>query len=95
VHIPEGYRYIEVHLVSSNDVNTYFDDVRIHPYNSVMKTYAFNKTTQKLMAELDENNYATFYEYDGEGQLSRVKKETIKGVVTLKEVRMNMIKKNQ
>jgi hypothetical protein len=39
------------------------------------------------MAELDENGFATFYEYDDEGSLIRVKKETERGVVTLKETR--------
>ena len=39
------------------------------------------------MAELDENNYATFYEYDLEGNLVRVKKETIEGIKTLQENR--------
>jgi hypothetical protein len=41
------------------------------------------------MAELDENNYATFYEYDLEGGLVRVKKETEKGVYTIQETRSN------
>ena len=39
------------------------------------------------MAELDENNYATFYEYDDEGTLIRLKKETVEGIATLKENR--------
>jgi hypothetical protein len=39
------------------------------------------------MAELDENNFATFYEYDDEGILIRVKKETEKGTMTIRESR--------
>jgi hypothetical protein len=39
------------------------------------------------MATLDENNYATFYEYDLQGALVRVKKETEKGIITLNESR--------
>ena len=39
------------------------------------------------MSELDENNYATFYEYDDDGSLVRVKKETERGVKTIKETR--------
>jgi hypothetical protein len=45
------------------------------------------------MAEMDENNYETFYEYDQEGSLIRVKKETIEGVVTLQENRNHYYKK--
>jgi hypothetical protein len=46
------------------------------------------------MAELDENNYATFYEYDLEGGLIRVKKETEKGIFTIQETRSNTYKSN-
>ncbi|MGK4569023.1 hypothetical protein [Flavobacterium sp. 3HN19-14] len=47
------------------------------------------------MAELDENNYATFYEYDKEGGLVRVKKETERGVQTIKESRSSNPKKSE
>jgi hypothetical protein len=39
------------------------------------------------MADLDANNFATFYEYNDEGVLIRVKKETEKGISTIKETR--------
>lgn len=65
----------------------YFDDVRVHPYHSLMKSYAYNPSNMFLVAELDENNYASFYEYDDEGTLIRVKKETERGIITLKENR--------
>jgi hypothetical protein len=45
--------------------------------------------TLRLMAELDERNYAKLYEYDEEGKLIRVKKETEKGVMTIQENREN------
>ncbi|MPT34482.1 MAG: hypothetical protein E2604_05195 [Flavobacterium sp.] len=59
-----------------------------------MKSFVYDEQTQRLMAELDENNYATFYEYDLEGGLIRVKKETEKGVFTIQETRSNSIKQN-
>ncbi|QHS63896.1 hypothetical protein [Chitinophaga agri] len=63
------------------------DDIRIFPYDGQLKTFAYDDTTQRVMAELDENNYATFYEYDDEGTLIRVKKETERGIMTIKESR--------
>jgi hypothetical protein len=45
------------------------------------------------MAELDENNFATFYEYDDEGSLVRVKKETERGIMTIKENRSSYKKR--
>jgi hypothetical protein len=65
----------------------YIDDLRIHPFDSQMKTYAYDDKTMRLMAEIDENGFATFYEYDDEGLLVRVKKETQRGVMTIKESR--------
>ncbi|WP_214073227.1 hypothetical protein [Mucilaginibacter sp. dw_454] len=65
----------------------YVDDIRMHPFDAQMKSYAYDDKTMRLMAELDENGFATFYEYDDEGLLVRVKKETEKGIMTLKESR--------
>lgn len=91
--ISDSVEMVEVILVAGTD-DTWFDDVRIHPFNSNMKTYAYDQITLRLMAELDENNFATYYEYDQEGALIRVKKETVKGIQTLKEVRKSIVKTN-
>ncbi|SFD83868.1 hypothetical protein SAMN05518672_103446 [Chitinophaga sp. CF118] len=63
------------------------DDIRIFPYDGQLKTFSYDDKTLRLMAEMDENNYATFYEYDDEGSLVRVKKETDRGIMTIKENR--------
>jgi hypothetical protein len=78
--------------LSAGTQTTYFDDIRIYPLNAKMKSYVYHPVTNRLMAELDENNYATFYEYDDEGTLIRVKKETEKGIMTLKENRSTYLK---
>lgn len=75
-----------VKLISGGN-KTWFDDVRIHPFNSQAKSFVYDARTQLLMAELDENNFATFYEYDDEHTLIRVKKETERGIMTIKETR--------
>lgn len=71
---------------SISDVS-YFDDIRIHPFNSNMKSFVYDPVTLKYVAELDANNFATFYEYDEEGSLVRVKKETEKGIMTIQETK--------
>ena len=63
------------------------DDIRIFPSNANMKSFVYNPFSEKLMATLDENNFATLYEYDQEGNLTRVKKETTKGIMTVSESR--------
>jgi hypothetical protein len=80
--------------LSANESNTYFDDLRIHPFDSKMKSFVYDNISLKFVAELDENNYATFYEYDEEGHLVRIKKETERGVMTIKESRKGTFKKS-
>lgn len=86
--IPSSIKNIAFVLNSGGDGKVaYFDDIRIFPYHSTMKTHVFDPVNLRMMAELDEQNFATFYEYDDEGQLTRTKKETEKGIVTIQEVR--------
>lgn len=68
---------------------SYFDDIRIFPYDGSMMSYVYDPITLRLMAELDERNYAKLYEYDEEGKLIRIKKETEKGIMTIQENRDN------
>lgn len=65
----------------------YIDDLRVHPFDAHLKSYVYDDKTMRLMAEIDENGFASFYEYDDEGLLIRVKKETERGVMTIKESR--------
>lgn len=68
------------------------DDIRLHPYDGQLKSYVYDASSMRLMADLDENNFATFYEYDDEGTLIRVKKETERGISTIKETRSTLRK---
>lgn len=89
-----GAKSLLVNLHSLGSMTTYFDDLRIHPFNANMKSFAFHPVNLRLMAELDENNYATLYEYDDDGTLIRLKKETQRGVKTIKETRSALVKEN-
>lgn len=71
-----------------------FDDIRIHPYNAVVKSYVYDPSNYRLSAELDENNYATFYNYDEEGTLVQIKKETERGIFTIQTTRQHLKKNN-
>lgn len=88
--VPVGATGIIVKLRADDTNITYYDDIRIHPYKGNMKTFVYDRKSMRLMAELDENNYATFYEYDDEGILVRVKRETERGVVTIQEGRSKL-----
>ena len=91
VTIPKGAKKMEIKFIAvSKDGNSgkiFFDDWRFLPCNGNMKSFAYDAVSLRLMSELDENNYATFYEYDDDGSLVRVKKETERGIKTIKETR--------
>jgi len=88
--VPVGSDSIKVSLNNTGAQIAGFDDIRIHPYHGNMKSYVYHNVLLRVIAELDENNYATFYEYDAEGTLVRVKKETEKGIVTIQENRKSV-----
>jgi hypothetical protein len=68
-------------------MNGFIDDIRVQPFDASMETFVYDPMNLRLMATLDDNNFALVYEYDEEGQLTRVKKETFQGVLTVTEVR--------
>jgi hypothetical protein len=74
-------------LVNTLNQPIFFDDIRFHPWLGNMKSFVYDPVSLRLMAILDENNYATFYEYDEEGMLVRVKRETERGIMTIEEHR--------
>lgn len=75
--------------------DSYIDDIRMFPSDANMKSFVYHPFNQRLMATLDENNYATIYEYDQEGSLIRTKRETNKGIITISESRSANPKKNE
>ncbi|WP_168208938.1 hypothetical protein [Chitinophaga sp. XS-30] len=92
IELPAGTTALSMVMLATGAANVYFDDIRFHPYHANMKSFVYDPVTLRLMAELDEHNYATFFEYDDDGTLTRVKKETERGVKTLKETRSALIK---
>lgn len=93
--VPFSASSVKIKLMSRSSAGeaVYFDDVRVHPFDAGFKSYVYDPVTLKFVAELDNNNYATFYEYDEEGKLVRVKKETERKTVTIKESRNSSIKR--
>jgi hypothetical protein len=72
--------------------NIYIDDMRVLPFNGEMKTFVYDDQSLRLMGQLDENNFGILYEYDEEGAPIRVKKETERGMMTVKENRQSFRK---
>jgi hypothetical protein len=70
--------------------NIYIDDIRLLPFDGEMKTFVYDDQSLRLMGQLDENNFGILYEYDEEGTPIRVKKETERGMMTVKENRQSL-----
>jgi hypothetical protein len=92
--VPSNATSMLISIAAPAGNNIYLDDIKMQPFNSVAKGFIYNPVNLRLMAELDENNYASFYEYDDDGTLIRVKKETERGIMTIKESRSALIKDN-
>lgn len=89
--IPADAIDMKIELTTAGD-DVLFDDIRVFPFNASMKTFVYDPINMRLSAELDERHYATFYEYDEEGKLVRIKKETERGVMTIQETKSNSSK---
>lgn len=59
------------------------DDLKLHPVNASAKAFVYDKYTHKVTAALDENHFATLYNYDRDQTLIQVKKETERGIKTI------------
>jgi hypothetical protein len=80
----------QIKISASSVGDVLIDDIKIQPHNSGMMCHVYDFRTLRLMASLDENHFATFYEYDDRGGLVRVKKETERGIQTIKEGRQHI-----
>ncbi len=89
ITVPEGAVRFTIRFLTPANTNSYFDDVRIFPFDGNMQTYVYDKNNLRLTATLDQNNYATYYYYNEEGSVYLVKKETELDVQTIQEVYMH------
>lgn len=89
--VPQGADEIKVSLISGKKV-TFFDSYRIHPFESSMQTYVYDMRRLLPVDFHDENNYFTRYEYNEALEAVRVKKETERGIMTIKEQRTGLRK---
>jgi len=86
LEVPENTNEVTVKLATDFGLS-YFDDFRIHPVDAQMQTYVYNPYNLRHIATLDHNNYATFFQYNEEGEFMGSKKETSEGIITVKESR--------
>ncbi|MFN8711407.1 MAG: hypothetical protein ACK5Z2_01055 [Bacteroidota bacterium] len=87
--VPSGAGYMEVKLRSTSASATVsFDDLRILPAKANMRAFVYDPITLRHTADLDDNNFATWYVYDREGNLIMKRVETSEGIRTIQESRI-------
>jgi hypothetical protein len=83
---PPPVRHI---LGIGNQPPAYFDDIRIQPEDASLVGFVYDLDTRRMTAQLDENNFATFYRYAPDGKVDLVRRETVRGVFSQKEGRFH------
>jgi len=58
--------------INSDDghVTAYVDDIRFHPSDALVRTYRYDRNMGLLIAVVDANNQADYFEYDPFGRLT-------------------------
>ncbi len=69
--------FLQVGLLNpSGSTDAYFDDFTFHPVDAVINGNVYDYRTGRLVASLDNENFATFLNYDAAGRPTSVYKET-------------------
>jgi hypothetical protein len=76
---------LEIRFKPGSTGTAWYDDLRLHPEKGNMKSYVYDLKDYRLRAILDEENFASFFYYDAEGNLHITKKETTQGIKTITE----------
>lgn len=91
---PDNALKLEIKFKPGSTGTAWYDDLRLHPEKGNMKSYVYDLKDYRLRAILDEENFATFFYYDQEGNLYLTKKETEAGIKTISENISYMVENN-
>jgi PKD repeat protein len=82
---PANTDYIELKFKRGSAATVWYDDLRLQTENGNMKAFVYSLVDYRLQAILDEENFASFFYYDKEGNLHLTKRETQDGIKTTSE----------
>jgi hypothetical protein len=76
-NINPSITFLQVGLLNPNGTaDAYFDDFTFHPVNSEINGNVYDYRTSRLIATLDNENFATYINYDAAGRPTSVYKES-------------------
>ncbi len=77
---PNNNNDVRIYLENPDTgVNTYFDDLVIHPVDAQFSGYVYDERLGLVMATINNENFYTRYEYDNAAKLLKTFKETQNG----------------
>lgn len=92
---PAGHFSMDLKRVSStkavNNASIWIDDIKMQYTFTQMKAFVYDTRTLRLVAEFDDQHFATFYQYNEEGKLVRKMIETERGMQTIQETQYHTI----
>lgn len=91
--IPDQQTSIIVSINNNVPAELFIDDFRIHPVHSEVSTTVYDPDNLLPIATHDGNNFTTFYNYDENNQLVRVRVETVEGIKTISETQTGIRKR--
>ncbi len=92
---PSFYIAMDLERVSStnavDNATLWIDDIKMQYPFTQMKAFVYDTRTLRLLAEFDDQHFATFYQYNEEGKLVRKMIETERGMQTIQETQYHTI----
>ncbi|MCH2043330.1 MAG: hypothetical protein MK212_04260 [Saprospiraceae bacterium] len=83
-------------MCSSTTASTInLDDLIVHPFDASVVASVYDVDNYRLLTTFDNNHFGSFYQYNQEGKLIRMQKETLKGLRTLSETHYNVPAKSR
>jgi len=61
------------------------DDIKVQPLDAEMNCYVYDPTTLRLLTQFDDRHFGVFYQYNAEGKLTQIQRETERGLKTVSE----------
>jgi YD repeat-containing protein len=86
---------MSVVLNNSTQEDQFVDDYKLQPVEAQTTSYVYDNKNLRLLATIDDRNFALIYQYDLEGKLVRKLVETERGVKTLSETQYNIPEKTK
>lgn len=70
---------------ANNHDSVWIDDVRAQPFDAEMICYVYDASNLRLLTQFDDQHFGAYYQYNGEGKLTRTLRETERGMKTVAE----------